>query len=390
MSKTLSKNSIAALKIYFANRQPKTASKDSEGSQQQFQEVTQLASKIESGQTDQEKQDSGAEKLGPIRKEDWDTIQKGQLDLIDKQQNLTKAAQAVAEASLDYITAKGTHTDAGRIASKIKQLNEKITKLNRELIEASKNYLDQGGQSDKLTSYDDSGLFDTITIDFSSSTLKENTNLVASASQTSWNVDLFFGSAGGSSSDASSNFTQEHMSTEENIQIGFLATKVEIERGWFEPGIFNLTPDMESVSAQKISLGSPSQEDLENPNTLSKYNDTIFPAYPVAFVLAKDISIKFKINKSSVSATNNMIKHQSEVGGGFLCFSASHSESSDQESKSLSSNVMGENVVIRLPGTQIIGWYLEYTPEDKSTPASLDSNNDINQFISAFKGISQS
>ncbi|MDJ0616206.1 MAG: hypothetical protein QNJ63_05530 [Calothrix sp. MO_192.B10] len=389
LTKTLSKNSIAALKIYFANRQPKTAEEDKQASGQQFQEVTKLAEEIESGQTDQEKQDPGSEKLGPIRQEDWDTIQKGQLDLIDKQQNLTKTAQAVADASLDYIKAKGTHTQTGRIASKINELNQKVDKLNRELMAASKNY-DQGSQSGNLTSYDDSGLFDTVTIDFSSSSLEEKSNLAASASQTSWNVDLFLGSAGGSTSDSSSDFTQSHISKDENIQIGFLATKVTIERGWFEPGIFNLTKDMESVSEQKISLGSPSQQDLQNPDTLNKYNDAIFPAYPVAFIIAKDISIKFKINQSSVAAANKMIQHQSNVGGGFLCFSASHSESSDQESKSLSSNVMGENVMIRLPGSQIIGWYLEYTPKDNTTHTSSKDNDTTNQFISAFKSVSSS
>ena len=53
---------------------------------------------------------------------------------------------------------------------------------------------------------------------------------------------------------------------------------------------------------------------------------------------------------------------------GFFCFSCSHSESSHSDSKSFYSSSSGNSYIIKIPGPQIIGWFLEWTDKDVSSP----------------------
>lgn len=57
----------------------------------------------------------------------------------------------------------------------------------------------------------------------------------------------------------------------------------------------------------------------------------------------------------------------SSASGGIFCFSLSNSSASSSGSHSAVSSVIGESLVIKVPGPQILGWFLEYMPEDVST-----------------------
>jgi hypothetical protein len=94
----------------------------------------------------------------------------------------------------------------------------------------------------------------------------------------------------------------------------------------------------------------------------------MLPAYPMAFVIAKDITIRVKSSDSNSSLSKALASQSSSTGGGFLCFSASSASSSKSTSESSYHGSHGEYTYIRIPGPQIIGWMLQLTPSDNSSP----------------------
>lgn len=228
--------------------------------------------------------------------------------------------------------------------------------------------------------------FMTMQFAFETSQMEADSSQIDSSSQTSFSVDLFFGSASGQSSNSSAVNSKNSFDSETSIEIAFQATKVEVDRGWFNPGLFKLSKDMSRLSTEVISRGSL---DLMNAGIDSKalaaQNEAILPAFPAAFVIAKDVTIRFKARESSLSALHSVIDSRSAVGGGFLCFSASSSSASHSDTSSLSSKSEDTVITISMPGPQILGWFMEFTPSDKSDLLTKDSDSeeelDIIRFI---------
>ncbi len=195
---------------------------------------------------------------------------------------------------------------------------------------------------------------------FTSSEMERSSSQTDSADQTSWNVSVFWGSASGSQSSASSEHKESAFDSSTEIQIAFKAAKIDIRRDWFNPGLFKISDDMSRLSSTKVA-DKPNKDNIFHTN-----NETILPAFPVAFVVAKDISISFKASTSSLEAVHSVLDRKSAIGGGIFCFSASHSSSSHSDSSKMSSKTQGNVITINIPGPQILGWFLELTPEDKS------------------------
>lgn len=205
--------------------------------------------------------------------------------------------------------------------------------------------------------------FMSLTMYMTSDEMDQQSKLSSSYSQTDWNCSLFFGSAGGSSSESKLSSAKDYCESSTAIEIGMKVAKVEIERGWFEPGLFNLSGEMNRLSADKISVGAISPDDRK---AFDEAKDSLLPCFPVAFVVAKDVQIRFKASASQLHAVKQVADSKSAIGGGFLCFSASHSEASHDESQSVSSRADGQVVTINIRSPQILGWFLEFTPADKS------------------------
>ena len=230
-------------------------------------------------------------------------------------------------------------------------------------------------------------------LSFSSSEMDTSSNTDTSFSQTSWSTDLFFGSASGSASSSSAVTAKNSFDSNTEIQVAFKAAKVDVERGWMDPGVFKLTADMSRLSADPVSLGTlpttgPAGAKVIDWNNVPPLNNALFPCFPVAFVVVKDVTITFNATQSSLSAVQTVLDSKSAVGGGFLCFSASSSSASHSDHSSISTKTQGTTIQISMPGPQILAWYLEMTPVDLSnqlTTADADpsSKDDINviQFV---------
>jgi hypothetical protein len=196
--------------------------------------------------------------------------------------------------------------------------------------------------------------------------------------------------------------TKNSLDQQTAIQIGLKAAKVNVSRGWFDPGVFKLTKSMSRLSTNPVSAGplprtkdsTSGDVDWNQSSTLDTMNQAILPCFPVAFVVAKDVSIRFQATSSSLAAVQSVVDQRSAVGGGFLCFSASSSSASHNNSSSLSSKTEGLVITINMLGPQILGWFLETTPVDESkvmtdTVETGDIDISVINFVSLLHNLRQ-
>lgn len=176
-----------------------------------------------------------------------------------------------------------------------------------------------------------------------------------------------------------------------SIQIEMNVAKVQIERSWFDPGVFQLTKDMSSFAGVQIAPSAEipfiGSDDAAVKECFKKMNETILPAFPVAYVVAKDISIKFS-SESGVSASFvEYVEKQASKGGGFLCFSSNRLSTSSNSKSVAVANSNSKAVTVRFTAPQILGYYMQATPEDKGVHITETEGNDMSivGFISNFK-----
>lgn len=93
---------------------------------------------------------------------------------------------------------------------------------------------------------------------------------------------------------------------------------------------------------------------------------SLLPAFPVGYILAKDILIKISKSSSSSSIDTKALSEQASVAGGMLCFSFSHASSSSNESSHVHMEHRSDGMVMKIPGPQILGYVMQLTPRDQS------------------------
>ena len=209
--------------------------------------------------------------------------------------------------------------------------------------------------------------------------------------------------------------------TGSEIEIGMNVAKVGIEREWFNPGIFALTGEMYNVaektadeikaevdefnnseeaknSGKKITtndvekvlrishgIGDGSAEAME---TLSH---DVFPCYPTSMIVARDVTIKITTTLSSDNSTMYSATKDAASSKAFFVYNAgngSHSHTSSGKANSKSDN---RAITMRFTTPQIIGYFLQIVPKDKSTQYPSDNiqknENDIVAFVQAYEKV---
>jgi hypothetical protein len=176
-----------------------------------------------------------------------------------------------------------------------------------------------------------------------------NTTSESGASNSQVTSSFLFGSYKGSSSEEYSTFMKSQKDSIVNVSIGFRATKVTIDRGgWFNTEILKSSKNFYRTGSDRFS--------------------EIFPYFPVAFIIVKDVTIKVKMDSSVLDTAHKFVREQCSKGGGFLCFSASSSSSKSRESKNAHCGKTSDGLIIRIPGPQIMLWIMERVPDDESDP----------------------
>ena len=208
-----------------------------------------------------------------------------------------------------------------------------------------------------------------VLISASASTLDKQSSSVTSSSVSSSGGSFFFTGYSSKSNKASSLFNDFCQSGNSSIQIGMNVAKVGIEREWFNPGVFALTKDMFNVTTSKISP-NPTQPYTSITDDRLKEMATggyVFPCYPVAMVIARDITIKMVCESGMSQEFANSVEEHASHGGGFLFFSGSSSSSSSSSSSGVHSTSTSNSITLKFDTPQIIGYYMQATTADKST-----------------------
>ena len=208
-----------------------------------------------------------------------------------------------------------------------------------------------------------------VLISASASTLDKQSSSVTSSSVSSSGGSFFFTGYSSKSNKASSLFNDFCQSGNSSIQIGMNVAKVGIEREWFNPGVFALTKDMFNVTTSKISP-NPTQPYTSITDDRLKEMATggyVFPCYPVAMVIARDITIKMVCESGMNQEFANSVEEHASHGGGFLFFSGSSSSSSSSSSSGVHSTSTSNSITLKFDTPQIIGYYMQATTADKST-----------------------
>jgi hypothetical protein len=245
------------------------------------------------------------------------------------------------------------------------------------------------------------GMFTDILLKITESNDKSETDASAQATKSKWSVSLWFASASGDAGQSQGNSQQRSEFFSQEIEIGLRVAKVSFDRGgWFNPQIFKMTNAFTRLADILVSPGktvddiianAKSQTELSNLFKVKDVNGKyvasyILPAFPVAMAIVKDVTIKVKTSHMTSEAAKSVVENASASSGGFLCFSVSTSSSSKNTSESSMHGAHGEYYYIRIPGPQILGYFLQMLPEDNAVmykPAtSADGKNEV---LEAFK-----
>lgn len=310
-----------------------------------------------------------------------DALTKTISDTSESQTKYINASQDLANAQEEYIKTK----NLAALKEIIEPLKSQLDDIDLQINELNSQIQMSTAINNSDVKSDDGGVapnsvpkgYTQLLITAASKSMDKSSSKSASSSSQSSGVGFFFCGAKSESSSAQSAF--ESFSKDESctVQIGMSVAKVEIERDWFNPGVFALSGDMYNVSSQKISPeGSYSSFDQKRFSDMYK---CIFPAYPTAFVVARDVTVKLTTSQSISSATSSAMEEHASSGGGFLFFSARKSSSSSSSSSSAHVQSSGNSVTIRFTDPQVLGYYMEATSADKST--YIDNNTSDDQRI---------
>lgn len=211
----------------------------------------------------------------------------------------------------------------------------------------------------------------------------------SSSSQSSWNLGGWFWSAGGSRSTQSAAESQKKVELNKKLEIGFRIKKVSIDRGgWFNPTIFKLSDNYYRLADIRVSRGLTKSDIYKASSAGANYSSQlnalvtydaevngetkklsyVLPSFPTGFVIAKDITIRIQCEKADAESSRKYMEQSDARGGGIFGFRANSGSSSKSQSESAYFGSTSNYFYIRIPGPQILGWFLELTPADNASP----------------------
>lgn len=332
--------------------------------------------------------------LTPDNKDLIDDLNKAISDTSNAQRNYVDASQQLSDAQMAYIESKNLRSlkeILAPIRTQIEQLDLEISNLSNKIKLSSA--LSGGNNSVKNDDTTPSLMpnenvapnkvpkgFTQIVIQETASTMNNSTSKSAAASSSTSGVSFFFCGASASSSQNGSAFNSYTASDKCTIEIGMSVAKVAIERDWFNPGLFMLTRDMYNVTSQKIAPNNVSRAEFDD-NRLEKMADCVFPCFPTAFVVARDVTIKLTTESAVSNETAMAMEQHASKGGGFLFFSGSKSSSSSSSSSSAHVSSKGNSTTIRFTDPQVIGYYIEATPADNSIALDDASKSGSGEYV---------
>ncbi len=278
------------------------------------------------------------------------------------------------------------------ITKQIEVFNEKISELQKQLSLSS--CIESNTKNVPLpTSVVPQG-FTNIVIDSDMESIEKQTEYTVSNSTYRQGANYLFNSV--STQKSSTDIFSSELFKTCKIHIGMNIAKVGIEREWFNPGVFALTRDMFKLGTAMISPASDNYDGVTEQR-LQDMRKCIFPCYPIAMIIARDITITFEFTgkeKKDIMTEYRAIEKQASSGRGFLIFQNATENSFSQQTNT-STQIHENTVTVRIDSTQLIGYFLEATKADQSIPFESMSNemreneqvSSISEFVETYKSI---
>ena len=296
--------------------------------------------------------------------------------------DLVSSLSAASKAQRDYVSAAQELADASEEAVKaetMNQLKSLLSPLKAQLEEIDleiRNLQSEIQIATTINTSKDAATppnvpkgFSQIYIRTEHTSLDQKTTSESSSHVSTSGASFWFCGYNSEHSDASSSFSEDISKEKTEIEIGMNVAKVSIEREWFNPGVFALTKDMFNVTSLRISPNPdpPYTEMSEDRIIDMATSNSVFPCYPTAMVIARDISVKLTSSGSISKTFSSMVEKHASTGGGFLFFSGASSSSSQNSTSGVHVRTYDETITIKFDTPQIIGYYMEATPPDKSS-----------------------
>lgn len=328
----------------------------------------------------------------PLSPDQWKSLVDMQTKCLQSQANVAMANDAYSDAQLAASKARGEDP-----ANSLEVLSERIQSLTmdidyyQKMLQASDNPMgveitkigeDGKPQATKTAvpgpstpevapvappSQDGASIWQYFVIDSKKAEASSTKLSSTSVSHSDWSFGLWFASGSGHSDSATSDSSNKATNKNTDIQIGFRAMKVTIDRPWFNAQLLGQTKEFFHFNANKISAGNPPtiHESLKNGDHVDGSN-CIIPSWATAFVVVKDVHIIMSSHTKFEESEIHDMKSSSGSGGGFLCFQVSKSSSSSDHRDSFSMKSDDQHISIRIPAPQILGWISQLAPEDHS------------------------
>lgn len=314
-------------------------------------------------------------------------------ELSSVQQELTSTSRAYSQASAALALAEATDTQAQQ-----EQIKQKINSITSDLNELTTRYtsLNKSGHRPTAPTAADVVSVDSVPLFTGSSEssggsrwqqIQMNHEVVsdyssqkdsASSMNSQSQCNLWLFSSGHSSTSTSASSETRTASSSHQVSMGFRATLVTVDRaGWFRPQFFKQSGSFhhidEAISWSKWPDGIKNMSDLKLKKgaAFTTLNESLLPAFPVGYIIAKvssflfhrrasesyqriqDITIKIRTSQSSSETKKSTMKTDSASSGGILCFSYSQSSSGTQTENSHGFQSCSDGCVIRIPGPQV-------------------------------------
>jgi len=319
------------------------------------------------------------------------------VELCNAQRAVVDAATKAVEAGKNAKIAENRRQYVpilNQLKDQLDNINTQIDQINRDAALASQFQSDDKGDiNDVIPKQIPEGFTEIImSADFTS--IENSESSYSDSSESNFGANFLFGGYSSNSSHQAAYESQKDSNSDIQIQVGMSVAKVEIDREWFNPGVFMLTTDMYNTSSVKISPKDQKTSFHEDPKLVQKRLDAmrkcVFPCFPTAFVIAKDVTIKFFSSEGISDEFASSIEDHTSRGGGFFIFSGSSASASSSSDSSSSVSSTSTSITIRFTAPQILGYYLEAIAPDNSSTISeaADRNKDfvsIFEFITDFK-----
>ena len=307
----------------------------------------------------------------------------------DAQTAFVEAAEKLAEAGRTVIADKAMEF-SDILIPLIKELDD-VNKQIEDIQARVKSFVSISKEPTDLTARAEENEFMEVIISTDASSTKSAGSLKSSSSESNFGISFWLGGYSQSKSKLASDVSKFCQDENTKIEIGFYVTKVDISRAWFNPGVFKLSNNMFNIAGKRVSY-NPGEHHSANPtenDMLDEMDKCIFPCFPAAFVIAKDVTIRLSTDGTMNDTVRNVMHDQVAKGGGVFCFSGSSASSSSSESSSAKVQNTEKGLTIKFPGAQILGYYLEKTPPDESRYLTAEETQEddisIEEFIESCK-----